>query len=78
MIPSFKGWKSYNVAEHGLHTKCFKILGIIENTYHEIKDWNLFVFQAISITDYDYGVRLQIKIGGNKEWEENKKRREKV
>ena len=43
MIPSFKDWISYNVAEHGLHTKSFKILGISENSYHEIRDWNLFV-----------------------------------
>ena len=43
MIPSFKDWISYNVAEHGLHTKSFKILGISENSYHEIRDWNLCV-----------------------------------
>lgn len=69
MIPSFKDWISYNVVEHGLHTKSFKILGVSENSYHEIRDWNLCVFQAISITDYDYGVRLQNRIGGKKEWE---------
>ena len=60
--------------------KSFKMLGIIiESSYHEIRDWNLFVFQAIRITDYDYGVRLQLGIGKKKGMRrKQKKERERI